>query len=153
MNKDPLASMRAPVTFVPVDLDRDYPMFEKWWAGHKSLAVPKLILPRGWIAVGSGVPIAVSFLYVVEGKIAVIEWTTSNPQCAFSHELIYAVHGLYEYLEQKAAEEKCVAILSFVAPNSHADRIMQRMGYVCTPDSQPHKMVSKPVVPKETPCP
>lgn len=127
-------------------------MLESWWAGHGSLPVPRLILPRGWIAEENGVKIAASFLYVAEGKLAVIEWTTTNPECALSPALVAAVKGLYQHLEDAAQAEGCVAMISFVELDRSEERILKRMGYINTPDSKMHRMLTKPVGGK-VPCP
>lgn len=133
------------IEFRPIELDRDYPTLEEWWKGHGVAPVPRYILPRGWIAFAAGVEIASSFLYVAEKKIAVIEWTTTNPRCALSRDLVEAVKGLYAKLEEVAQFEGCVGLISFVAPNTSEERIMIRMGFVCTPDSKMHRMFAKPV--------
>ena len=128
----------APINFRKVDLDRDYETLCRWWDGHKTLHVPRVILPRGWIAEGGGIEIAASFLYLDPERIAVIEWTTTNPQCAMSADLLAAVKGLYAHLEAAAVEAKCLAVLSFVRPGSGEQRIMMKMGY-CTswPEADP----------------
>jgi len=138
-------SKEAPVHFVPIELERDYPMLCKWWSGHKANPPAKIILPRGWVAAGSGLPIAACFLYVAEGKIAVIEYMTTNPQVAHSRELWITVCALYDYLEKVAKDEGCQAIISFVKPNSSEQRIMVRMGYATSDDDPGHKLYGKPL--------
>lgn len=133
------------IEFRPIDLDRDYPTLESWWKGHGTAAVHRFILPRGWLAFSAGVEIAASFLYVADGKIAVIEWTTTNPACAFSRGLVEAVKGLYAKLEEVAQSEGCVAMLSFVEPNKSEDRILRRMGYAYSPNDRMHRIVAKPI--------
>lgn len=138
------------MNFRPIDLEKDYPTLEAWWKGHGSAPVPKYILPRGWIAEASGIQIAASFLYVAEGKIAVIEWTTTNPKCAMGPDLVNGVKGLYQHLEDHASANGCVAMISFVEPERSEERILKRMGYLHTPDSKPHRMLAKPVGGKVT---
>lgn len=138
-------STEAPVSFVPVDLDRDYDLFCSWWKDHKAVPVPKIILPKGWIACGSGLPMAVCFLYVAEGKIAVLEWMTSNPRVAFSKDLWIAVCALYQYVEEQAAAAGCQAIISFVKPNSSEERILKRMDYAGSDKDPGHKLYAKPL--------
>ena len=135
----------APVSFVSVDLERDYSMFCSWWADHKAVPVPKIILPTGWIACGSGLPMAVCFLYAVEGKIAVLEFMTTNPRVAFSKDLWIAVCALYKHVEEQAKAEGCVSIISFVKPNSSEERILKRMDYATSEDDPGHKLYAKPL--------
>ena len=130
--------------FRPIDLERDYPTLEKWWLGHNALPVPRAILPRGWIAEEAGVEIAASFLYMDPGKIGVIEWTTTNPACAFSRDIVFAVKGLYAHLEEQAKSEGCIAIISFVKPKSSEERIMSKLGYATSQDCG-HRLFAKPL--------
>ena len=120
-------------------------MFEKWWADHKSNPPPKIILPRGWIACGSGLPMAVCFLYVAEGKIGVLEFMTTNPRVAFSKDLWIAVCALYKFVEEQAAAANCQAIISFVKPNSSEERIMKRTGWATSNDDPGHILYAKPL--------
>lgn len=133
------------IEFRPISLDKDYPTLCDWWAGHNAASVHRYILPRGWIAHSAGVEIAASFLYVADGKIAVVEWTTTNPKCAASRDLVAAVKGLYAHLESVAKAEGCVAMLSFVEPNKSEERILIRMGYAYSPNDRMHRVVAKPI--------
>jgi hypothetical protein len=131
-------------------LASDYTTLEKWWRGHNAVPVHRAILPPdGWIAHACGVEIAASFLYVAVGRIAVIEFTTTNPQCALSRDLVEAVRGLYERLEIAAREAGCVAVISFVDPDSWERRTMAKMGYTTSADAKPHLMFAKPLAPQE----
>lgn len=133
------------IQFRPINLDTDYATLESWSKGHKSLPPPRAILPRGWIAEASGVPIAMSFLYMDPMLIGVIEWTTTNPACAFSRELVLAVKGLYSHLEQTAKDAGCVAVISFVKPRSSEERIMTKMGFATSADDTGHRLFAKPL--------
>ncbi len=134
------------ITFEPITLSRDSEVLESWWKGHKSPPVPQIILPRGWFAVGSGVRIAASFLYVAEKQIAVIEWTTTNPACAYSRDLVEAVKGLYDHLESVARGEGCMAVISFVRPGSWEERTMVKSGYTTSTDDTGHRLYAKPLI-------
>jgi hypothetical protein len=128
----------------------DYPTFEAWWSGHGALPVPEIILPQGWIAFEDSLEIAASFIYIVQnmtkGKLGVIEWTTTNPKCSHSRKIVEAVPGLYRLLERYAFAHGCIAMLSFVKPNSGEERIMERMGYVTSDDDKGHRIFSRPLV-------
>jgi hypothetical protein len=127
----------------------DRATLEAWWKGHNAVAVPEQMLPPdGWIAHADGVEMAASFLYVVKGNIAILEFTTTNPRCALSRDLVAAVRGLYERLEVAAREEGCCSIISFVKPDSWERREMVKSGYAVA-DENPHMIIGKPLAPKE----
>lgn len=130
------------ITFRRFDHERDLPEIRRWWAGHGALEVPVEILPDGWVAESAGVAIAASFLYVAAGKIAVIEWTTTNPSVASGPDKVVAVKGLYEKLESEARDAGCRAVISFVDPDSWERRTMVKMGYV-TSQGRPHVLFAK----------
>lgn len=138
------------IQFRKIDLSADYPTLEKWWRGHRVPVVDKVLLPPdGWMAHAGGVELAASFLYVLKGKIAIIEFTTTNPSVAFGRDKVAAVGGLYERLEIAARAEGCGAVISFVNPNSWERRTMEKMGYATGADEQPHILFGKPLIPQE----
>src|ERR1700722_11316006 len=141
------------ITYQPIDLDRDYSTLLGWWKDHGKLHVPRVILPRGWMAVASGVELAASFLYVVEGKLAMIIYTTTNPRCCWSRDMLEGVKGLYAHLESVATAEGCLAMLSMVAPNTGQERIMTKMGYGTSDDDVGHRIFAKPILRTEAPKP
>lgn len=143
------------ITYRKIDLDAEYPKLSDWWAGHRSLPVPRAMFAgaEGWMAESAGVEIAASFLYlVVGGRSAILEWTSTNPRCAASRDTVAAVKGLYEHLEERARGHGCVAIFSFVKPNSFEERAMVRVGYFTTPDDPGHRVYCKNLQPREAPC-
>lgn len=86
-----------------------------------------------------------SFLYMDPKLIGVIEWTTTNPALAFSRDIVLAVKGLYAHLEQTAKDAGCVAVISFVKPNSSEERIMAKMGFATSNDDPGHRLFAKPL--------
>lgn len=134
------------MNFRPFDLAHDYATYERWCKAHNSEPFPSVVLPRGWIAHASGIEIAMSFLYADPGKVGVIELTTTNPSCSFSRDMVAAVKGLYELLQAEARKSGCLAVISFVKPNSFEERTMIKMGFATSPDAVPHKMYAKPLV-------
>lgn len=134
------------ITYRKIEIEVEYPKLCSWWKDHGALAVPQEILPPdAWIAESGGVEIAASFLYVAKGNIAVIEWTTTNPRCAYSRDLVEAVKGLYAKLEEEAKAEGCAMVLSFVKPNGSEQRIMAKAGYVTSTDDVGHRLYAKPL--------
>ncbi|GEM_PF-1878256 len=141
------------ISFRPFSLEKDYPTLVRWWERRGTPVMPEIVIPDGVVAHSAGLDIAMSFLYFHRGKIGVIELTTTNPACAFSKDLVVAWTGVYKALYDVAREAGCKAIVSFVEPDSGEERILQKLGYVCSPDSKPHRMLAIPVLPKEAPCP
>ena len=137
--------MNAPITYRPFDPDKDYEMLLSWWRGHNALPWPKAVLPRGLIAVGSGVDMAASFIYLTPDQVAVIELTTTNPKVAFGRDSILAVKGLFLALEGEARAAGCKAIISFTKPNGSEEHILRRMGWVISLDDPGHRMSAKPL--------
>jgi hypothetical protein len=111
--------------------DLDYPMIRSWWQVHGSPVMPPAVfLPStGFIAENEDGPIAASFLYCVIGGISIIEFTTTNPVCKLSKDLVKAVKALYTHLEELAFKNGAPCVLSFVKPNSGEARIMAKSGY------------------------
>ncbi len=123
--------------------EADYPTLCRWWAGHGVMPTPAEILPDGWIAHNEGEELAVSFLYAHAGRIGVIEWTTTNPATALLRDKLAAVKGLYERLEAEARALGCLAVISFVDPDSWERRTMAKMGYVTSSDAKAHLLFAK----------
>lgn len=136
------------ITFRPYQPE-DYATLLGWWAGHKALPVPEILLPRGWFALADGVEAAASFIYIAEGKIAVIEWTTTNPACSGFRTPLLAVKGLFNFLEEQAKEAGCLMVLSFVKPNGSEEHILKREGWATSQDDPGHRLFAKPIVGQE----
>ena len=134
------------ITLHPFDPETNYSELCSWWTGHNVPCIPKLVLPRGWMASGSGLNIAASFLYVADGKLAMIEWTTTNPKCCWSKDMLMSVKSLWAHLESVAAAERCVAMMSMVRPGSGEQRLMGKLGYINPSDDKGHLMYIKALV-------
>jgi hypothetical protein len=129
--------------------DADYPMLQKWWDGHNSLPVPQHILPRGWVLASGPVDVVAAFLMLdVGGKFAVIEFLTTNPSVAFSRTLVQDVRTLIAHIEQRAMEQGCTWMMSFVAPGTGEERLMVRLGYQ-TSEGPAHRIYAKALMKKE----
>ncbi len=122
--------------------ETDLAVVQAWWRLRSSPEIPAAVLPRGWIASSTGVDLAASFLYLAEGKIGVIEWTTTNPRVAAGPEVVEAVKALYAHLENVAWDAGCPIVISFVAPNSWEHRTLVKRGYAGAGGQ--HVMVAKP---------
>lgn len=144
------------ITYRQIDIDAEYQKLCDWWTAHGAMPVPRPMFcgAQGWIAELSGLEVAASFLYlVVGGKAAILEWTTTNPRCAASRDILVAVKGLYEHIEAVARAGGCEAVFSFVRPNSSEERILAKIGFFTTPDDPGHRIYCKKLQPQEAPCP
>lgn len=129
-----------------IELTTDLPMLQRWWDGHKAIAVPEVFLPQGYLISSGGVDIAAAFLYVdIGGKLAMVEYLTTNPNVAFSRFLVDDVKYLLLHIEGVAVSRGCKGIISMVSPGTGEDRLMRRMGYI-PPDGPPHVMFCKQLV-------
>lgn len=127
----------------PIDLATDLPMLQAWWAGHGSVPCPESFLPQGWLVTAGGVDIAAAFLYLdVGGKIAAIEYLTTNPAVAFSRFLVDDVRRLVAHIEEEALKRGATCLLSFVKPDTGEERLYRRLGFT-TDDGPSHKIWGK----------
>lgn len=140
-------------TIRQIDLDQDLPMLDAWWTAHKTVPVARPYLPNGWLVSVRGVPVAALFLYLdVNGKFAMVEYLTTNPECSSSRFLVDDVKLLVAYVEQKARDQGCVVITSMVVPGTGEERLYTRLGYVSGGD-RPHQMWCKQLYMEESKCP
>lgn len=135
------------ISLRPFNPENDLATLQQWWRARGQTELPLAVLPRGWVASASGLDVAASFLYIAEGKIGVIEWTTTNPRVAAGPDVVEAVKALYVHLEGVAWEAGCPIVISFVAEASWESRTLVRRGY--TPAGGAHVMLVKPFDRKE----
>lgn len=123
--------------------ETDLPVVKSWWAKHGAIAVPDAFLPQGFVISSAGVDIAAAFLYLdAGGKLAMIEYLTTNPAISHSRELVEDVKQLITHVEEMAVAQGCEGIVSLVVPGTGEDRLMKRMGYY-PPDGPAHAMYCK----------
>ena len=123
--------------------EQDFPTLKEWWVKHGAIPVPEAFLPWGFMAVDGADEIAAGFLYLdASGKMAMVEYLTTNPAFSFTKRTVKAWHLLLEHIEKLAKEQGCSAIISMVAPGSSEERIMGRLGYE-TSEGTAHKMYGK----------
>lgn len=137
-------------TVRPIVFPDDLPLLNAWWAGHGAIPCPESFLPQGWIVSAGGVDVAAAFLYLdVGGKIAAIEYLTTNPTIAFSRYLVDDVRRLVWHIEGEAHKRGATSILSFVKPNTGEERLYRRLGFT-TDDGPPHKIWGKRITKEGT---
>ncbi len=140
-------------TIRSIDLTADLPMLRQWWAGHGAIPVPEYLLPQGFLVSAGGVDIAAVFLYLdVSGRIAVVEYLTTNPTVSFSRILVDEVRKLRAHVEVVALAQAvangrpAITMLSFVKPSSGEERLLARIGYKADDSGVPHKIMAKPLI-------
>jgi len=65
-----------------VEIEKDYPTFERWWVKHQGVTVPMNILPKlGVVAEQDGRGIAAAWLYMANCGTGVCwaSWHVTNP--------------------------------------------------------------------------
>lgn len=132
----------------PVIFDQDFPTVQGWWRarGSSVLPAPAFMSAEGFIVESGGIPVAVSWLYVVpgtKGGIGVVEFTTTNPAVAVSRDLISCVRALYAHVQTQAWAWGCGSVMSFVAPDSAEQRIFEQDGWKDLTGGVPHLMYGK----------
>ena len=115
-----------------VNLTKDYKTLEGWWHGHGLPSIPRELLPdtglfvredetdcaAGWVYIDSG------------GKIAVIDWITTNPALSGMLSMSDAVRALNDALEVMARLAGCGSALTFVADDSGLERLLENRGWM-----------------------
>lgn len=129
----------------PIDLAADLPMLRQWWTRHGAIACPESFLPQGFLVSSGGVDIAAAFLYLdAGGKLAMIEYLTTNPAVMFSRYLVQDVTQLIRHIEGVARDQGCEGIISMVAPRTGEERLMTKLDYLPPDPGHPaHRMFCK----------
>jgi hypothetical protein len=110
------------------------------------------MLPQGYLISAGGVDIAAAFLYLdVGGKIAVVEYLTTNPSICFSRYLVEDIKALIAHIEDIASARGSITILSFVAPGTGEERLLQRLGYQ-TSEGPAHRIYAKALIKEAASC-
>jgi len=136
----------APIDIRPFSIERDLAQLRSWWDGHQAIHTPEVLLQRGWIASGGGVDIAACFMFLDEQiGIGVVEYMTTNPKMAFSSDMLAAVKQLYARVEAEARAKGCLAILSFVKPDTGESRLLVKLGYARSQQDPGHIIYAKPL--------
>lgn len=133
----------------PIVLETDYPLLVKWWEGHGAAVMPKHIIPQGWIISRGGIDTAACFLMLAaDGTWALIEFLVTNPDVAFSRYLVDDVRELVAHIEQVALAQGCTFAITFVAPDTGEERMMNRIGYIPAPGPA-HRTLCKSLIKEE----
>lgn len=91
--------------------------------------------------------VAACFLYYEKtGRLAMIEYITTNPAFSHSKSIVKAFKELLLHVEQLVASRGCGAIISMVAPGTSEERILSKLGY-STSTGEAHRMYGKVLKP------
>ena len=128
-----------------IDREKDYAEISSWWTKRGLAPVPLACLPSLGVIVEHGVGIAAGWCYVDQGgRIAVIDFITTNPGVAMGKTTNDAISHIIGFFEQNAKDEGIPVVLSFVAKDTGLHRFMVRNGWTDS-KSQPHILLTKPL--------
>jgi hypothetical protein len=124
--------------------ETDYPLLASWWQRRGLPAVPQQLLPEfGAFAHVGNIDVAAGFVYFEEkGRVAVVDWISTNPTVASGPTTLEAVAHLIRFFEDAAKNRGCANVFSFVAQNTGLHRLMVRAGWQ-DPKSVPHIVLFK----------
>jgi len=126
-----------------IDRKKDYAEISSWWTKRGLASVPLACLPSLGVIVEHGVGIAAGWCYVDQGgRIAVIDFITTNPSVAMGRTTNDAISHIIGFFEANAKDEQIPCILSFVAKDTGLHRFMVRNGFTDNVSS-PHILLSK----------
>ena len=126
-----------------IDLNKDYAEISSWWTRRGLSPVPLACLPSLGVIVEHGCGIAAGWCYIDQGgRIAVIDFITTNPGVAIGPTTTEAIDHIIGFFEANAKDEQIPCILSFVAKDTGLHRFMVRNGWTDNVSS-PHILLSK----------
>ena len=110
-----------------------FPMLMKWLEGHSHPIASPDELPRlGWVVYSdTGVPLAMGFLRLAEGNVAIIDSIASNPDKK-PREVSDAIDLLFEELLQVATDLRIKYVVGATVRNSLVKRTTKKHGFVLT---------------------
>jgi len=110
-----------------------FPILQKWLEGHGHMDIVLDELPALGYAVCSdtGVPLAMGFLRLAEGNVAIIDSIAGNPQRK-PREVSEAIDTLFEKLLQVAADLRIKYVVGATVKNSLVRRTTKKHGFVLT---------------------
>jgi len=126
-----------------IDLNKEYAEISSWWTKRGLSPIPLACLPSLGVIVEHGCGIAVGWCYIDQGgKIAVIDFITTNPSVAMGRTTNDAISHIIGFFEANAKQEGIPCVLSFVAKDTGLHRLMVKNGWHDS-NSQPHILLTK----------
>lgn len=110
-----------------------FPILQKWLERHGHIDISLDELPALGYAVCSdtGIPLAMGFLRLAEGNVAIIDSIASNPNSK-PREVSEAIDTLFEKLIQVSSDLKIKYIVGSTVKNSLVKRTTKKHGFVLT---------------------
>jgi hypothetical protein len=121
------------MTIKPFKLEY-FPLLQKWLDehGHIDIALDELPALGYAVCTDTGVPLAMGFLRLAEGNMAIIDSLVSKPNCKPS-EVSEAIDTLFEKLIQVATDLKIKYLVGATVKNSLVRRTTKKHGFVLSP--------------------
>jgi hypothetical protein len=109
--------------------DKDFNQLNDWLVGHGHDEIFRNELPAlGYVACRNGQPVAMAFLRLAEGNVAMAESMVSNPQ-ASTLLAADAVHMVIEKISQVAKDLNIKQLIAWTVKPSVARHISKHHGY------------------------
>jgi hypothetical protein len=111
-----------------------FPLLQKWLAehGHMDISLDELPALGYAVCTDTGVPLAMGFLRLAEGNMAIIDSIAGNPD-AKPKEVSEAIDTLFEKLTQVATDLKIKYLVGATVKNSLVRRTTNKHGFVLSP--------------------
>lgn len=111
-----------------------FPLLQDWLTRHGHIDIALDELPALGYAVCSdtGIPLAMGFLRLAEGNMAIIDSLVSKPNCKPS-EVSEAIDTLFEKLLQVATDLKIKYVVGATVKNSLVRRTTKKHGFILSP--------------------
>lgn len=135
-------------------LDQDYYFLKTWWE-RRGMPAPSLyLLPEvGVIIEENGMGLSCAFLYEDKsGKIAMVEWEATNPDCTSPMKSIRALHMVFDFFEGYCRERGISIILTYVSEGRGDGRLLEKRKWTKCPGNR-HELLVFESIPKEETCP
>lgn len=110
-----------------------FPILQKWLErhGHIGLALDELPALGYAVCTDTGIPLAMGFLRLAEGNMAIIDSIASNPDKK-PREVSDAIDMLFEKLLQVATDLRIKYVVGATVRNSLVKRTTKKHGFVLT---------------------
>lgn len=111
-----------------------FPLLQKWLDqhGHSDISLDELPALGYAVCTDTGVPLAMGFLRLAEGNMAIIDSIASNPTLK-PREVSEAIDTLFEKLLQVATDLKIKYVVGATVRNSLVRRTTKKHGFVLSP--------------------
>ena len=124
-----------------IEIEKDYPAFCDWWAGHGWPALPKSILPKRGVmacdAAKDGAGVAAAWLYMDNSTgVSMMEWLVTNPQSG-GKETLRAINAVIGFLTERALELDYGMMLTSCRQPSLV-RVLEKNGFRKTDEGVTH---------------